>query len=157
MMLLAYPATLGLAGPALRFIAAYVAAGDWSKVIGLLVASSRVAGGGGIAIAAVSIPIVLYCKNYFDPGYAAPMIAALAGLPVVALTALRSEAIRGLGWLGLGWAPLQLGQPLFFLLLAAAIVIITQQISPSAAVGTAILAHAAMLALQSKMLRARTG
>lgn len=155
MTLLAYPATLGLPGTALRFGAEYTAAGDWPKVIGLLKASSWIAFGCGMAVALAGIAAVLSFNTYLDPGYVGPIIVALAGVPVVALAVVRSEAIRGLGWLGLGWAPLQLGQPLSFLLLVTVIILTAPKLSATMAVGAAILAYAAMLIVQRGLLHMR--
>ena len=94
-ILLAYPATLGLPGAAVRFIGQYAAANDWQHVVGFMQASSWLAFGCGALIASLTIPAVLYFKPYLNPDYVAPTIVALAGIPFVALTIVRSEAIRG--------------------------------------------------------------
>src|SRR5262249_15965400 len=141
MTLLAYPATLGLPGAAVRFAAQYATARDWPHVAGLLVMSSWLTFGCSVVIALVGIPPVLYLQSYFNPGYVAPMIVPLAGFPVVALSMVRSEAIRGLGWLGLAWGPLQLGQPLLFLVVAVAIMFFAMELSASMVVGASIVAY----------------
>ena len=51
MVLLAYPATLGLPGAAVRFVAQHVAAEDWQHVVGFMKASSWLAFGCGALIA----------------------------------------------------------------------------------------------------------
>jgi O-antigen/teichoic acid export membrane protein len=157
MTLLAYPATLGLPGAAVRFAAQYATARDWPHVAGLLVMSSWLGFGCSAVIALVGVPAILYFKAHIDPGYVAPMIVALAGLPVVAVSMVRSEAIRGLGWLALAWGPLQLGQPLLFLIVAVAIMFIATELSASMVVGASIAASAAMLIAQWGVLRARLG
>jgi O-antigen/teichoic acid export membrane protein len=45
MALLAYPATLGLHGAAVRFVAQYAATDDWQHVVGFIKASSWLAFG----------------------------------------------------------------------------------------------------------------
>jgi O-antigen/teichoic acid export membrane protein len=157
MVLLAYPATLGLPGAAVRFVAQYAAANDWQHVVGFMKVSSWLAFGCGALLATIAIGAVLVFKPYLDPAYVAPTIVALAGIPVVALTIVRSEAIRGLGWLALAWGPLQLGQPLLLLIVAAIILFIAMQLTATMAVGASIVAYAANLIAQWGILRARLG
>ena len=157
MTLLAYPATLGLPGAAVRFVAQYAAANDWQHVAGLMKVSSWLAFGCGALVATLAIPAVLYFKSYLNPGYVAPTIVALAGIPIVALTIVRSEAIRGLGWLALAWGPLQLGQPLLLLIVTAAMVFFAMQLTAAMGVGASILAYAANLIAQWGVLHARLG
>ena len=157
MTLLAYPATLGLPGAAVRFVAQYAAANDWQHVVGFMQASSWLAFGCGALIATLAIPAVLYFKPYLNPDYVAPTIVALAGIPIVALTIVRSEAIRGLGWLALAWGPLQLGQPLLLLIMTAAMVFFAMQLTAAMGVGASILAYAANLIAQWGVLHARLG
>lgn len=152
--LLAYVATLGLPGAAVRFVAQYSAAADWPNVIGLIRASSLIATGCGIAVALLGIPGVIWLGPYVDAGYVGPIIVALVGLPVLVLGAVSSEVIRGFGWVGLAWAPL-VGQPALLLLTATAVVFTTHGLTSTMAVGAAILAHAAMLIFQRGVLRAR--
>ena len=157
MTLLAYPATLGLPGAAVRFVAQYAAANDWQHVVGLMKVSSWLAFGCGALVATLAIPAVLYFKSYLNPDYVAPTIVALAGIPIVALTIVRSEAIRGLGWLALAWGPLQLGQPLLLLIMTAAMVFFAMQLTAAMGVGASILAYAANLIAQWGVLHARLG
>jgi O-antigen/teichoic acid export membrane protein len=157
MTLLVYPTTLGLPGAAVRFAAQYRAAKDWPHLIGLLRTSAFLAFGCGAAVAAAGISAVLYFKTDVNAGYVGPIVMAFVGLPVVALSIVRSEAIRGLGWLGLAWGPPQLGQPLLLLLVAVAMMFIVLRLSASIVVGASILAYLAMLIAQSRALRARLG
>jgi O-antigen/teichoic acid export membrane protein len=157
MTLLAYPATLGLPGAAVRFVAQYAAANDWQYMVGFMKVSSWLAFGCGALVATLAISAVLYFNSFLHPGYFAPTIVALAGIPIVALTLVRSEAIRGLGWLALAWGPLQLGQPLLLLIMAAAMVLITMQLTAAMAIGASILAYAANLVAQRAILNARLG
>ena len=140
--LLAYPATLGLPGAAVCFVAQYAAANDWQHVVGLMKVSSWLAFGCGALVATLAIAAVLYFKSYLNPGYVAPTIVALAGLPIVAMIIVRSEAIRGLGWLALAWGPLQLGQPLLLLIMTAGMVLFAMQLTAAMGVGASILAYA---------------
>ena len=157
MTLLAYPATLGFPGAAVRFVGQYAAASNWQHAIGFMRASSWVAFGCGALIATLTIPAILYFKSYLNPDYVAPMIAALAGIPFVALAIVRSEIIRGLGWIALAWGPLQLGQPLLFLIVAAIIVFSGMQLTAAVAVFASILAYAMNLIAQWRVLHGRLG
>ena len=157
MSLLAYPATLGLPGAAVRFVAQYAAADDWQHVAGFMKMSSWLAFGCGALIATLAIGAVLLFNFHLDPGYVAPTIVALAGIPIVAPALVRSEAVRGLGWLALAWGPLQLGQPLLLLILTASILLTATQLNATIAVGASILAYAATLIVQWAVLRMRLG
>ena len=157
MTLLAYPATLGLPGAAVRFVGQYAAANDWRHAIGFMRTSSWLAFGCGALIAALAIPAVLYFESYLNPDYVAPMIVALAGIPFVALTIVRSEIIRGLGWIALAWGPLQLGQPLLLLIVAATVVFSAMQLTAAVAVFASILAYSMNLIAQWRVLHARLG
>src|SRR4029077_15653497 len=55
MALLAYPATLGLPGAAVRFVAHYAAADDWQQVTGFLRTSSWLVAGNSTAGALLAI------------------------------------------------------------------------------------------------------
>jgi O-antigen/teichoic acid export membrane protein len=157
MILLAYLATLGLPGAAVRFVGQYAAANDWQHVVGFMQASSWLAFGCGTLIATLTIPAVLYFKPSLNPDYVAPTIVALAGIPFVAVIIVRSEAIRGLGWIALAWGPLQLGQPLLLLIVAATIVFSAMQLTAAVAVFASILAYSMNLIAQWRVLHARLG
>jgi hypothetical protein len=104
----------------------------------------------------LAIGALLLFNFHLDPGYVAPTIVALAGIPIVAPALVRSEAVRGLGWLALAWGPLQLGQPLFLLLILTASILLTStQLNATIAVGASILAYAATLIVQWSVLRMR--
>jgi O-antigen/teichoic acid export membrane protein len=157
MTLLAYPASLGLPGAAVRFVGQYAAANDWQHVVGFMQASSWLAFSCGALIATLTIPAVLYFKPYLNPDYVAPMIVALAGIPFVALTIVRSEAIRGLGWIALAWGPLQLGQPLLLLIITATMVLSAMQLTAALGVFASILAYLTNLIAQWRVLHMRLG
>ena len=93
MILLAYP-TLGLPGAAVRFMAQYAAADDWQHVVGFMKLSSWLAFGCGALVATLAIGAAPLFKSHLDPAYVEPTIVALAGIPIVALTIVRSELIR---------------------------------------------------------------
>jgi O-antigen/teichoic acid export membrane protein len=157
MTLLAYLATLGLPEAALRFVAQYATANDWQHVSGLMKVSSSLAFGCGALVATFAIPAVLYFDSFLDSSYIAPTVVAIAGIPIVALTIVRSEAIRGLGWLALAWGPLQLGQPLLLLIVTAVMVFTATQLTATIGVAVSIVAYAANLIAQWGILRARLG
>jgi O-antigen/teichoic acid export membrane protein len=157
MTLLAYPATLGLAGAAVPLVAQQAAANDWQHVVGFMKVSSWLAFCFGALVATLAIGAVLASKSYLDPAYVAPTIVALAGIPIVALSIVRSEAIRGLGWLAVAWGPLQLGQPVFLLVVTAILLFIVMQLTATMAVGASIVAYVANLIVQWGVLHARLG
>jgi O-antigen/teichoic acid export membrane protein len=119
--------------------------------------SSWLAFGSGALVATLAIGAVLVFKSYLGPAYVAPTIVALAGIPIVALSIVRSEAIRGLGWLAVAWGPLQLGQPVFFLAVTAILSFIVMQLTATMAVGASIVAYAANIIAQWGVLQARLG
>ena len=119
--------------------------------------SSWLAFGCGVLTATSAIGAVLVFVTYLDPAYVAPSIIALAGIPIVALTIVRSETIRGLGWLTLAWGPLQLGQPLFLLMMIAIISFSAMQLTATIAVSASIAAYATNLIAQWWILHARLG
>jgi O-antigen/teichoic acid export membrane protein len=155
LMLLAYPATLGLPASALRFAAEYAGAKNWPKVVGLIRASSWISGGLGITVALVGSATVWLLARHLEQGYIAPTIISLAGVPILALSITNMEVIRGFGWLGLSWIPSQLGQPLLLLFCAAALMLTIGELPATLAVAAAVLAHSAMLLIQRVLLRAR--
>ena len=157
MTLLAYPATLGLPGAAVRFVAQYAAADNWQQVVGFLNVSSWLAFGCGALVAILAIGAVLEFNFRLDPAYVAPTLVALVGIPIVALNIVRSESIRGLGWLALAWGPLQVGQPLLLLIMAAFILLVGLQLAATVAVGASIVAYAATLIAQWAVLHSRLG
>jgi O-antigen/teichoic acid export membrane protein len=157
MTLLAYAATLGLPGAAVRFVGQYAAANDWEHVVGFIQASSWLAFGCGALIASLTVPAVLYLRPFLNPDYVAPTIVALAGIPFVALAFVRSETIRGLGWIVLAWGPLQLGQPLLLLVIAALFVFSANRLTAAIAVFASILAWIINLVTQWGLLHGRLG
>lgn len=157
MILLAYPATLGLPGAAVRFVAQHAADDDWQHVVGFMRLSSWLAFGCGALVASLAIAVVLFFESYLDPGYIAPTILALAGIPIVALSIVRSEAIRGLGWVVLAWGPMQLGQPVLLLAGAAVILLIAMHLTAVMAVGASIIAYVVILVAQWGLSHVRLG
>jgi O-antigen/teichoic acid export membrane protein len=157
MTLLAYPATLGLSGAAVRFVAQHAAANEWQHVVGFMKVSSCLAFGGGALVATLAIVGTLIFKSYLDIAYVAPTIVALAGIPIVAVSIVRSEAIRSLGWLAVAWGPLQLGPPLFRLVATAILFLIAIQLTASMVVGASIVAYAANLIAQWGFFHVRLG
>jgi len=117
----------------------------------------RSAFGCGTLFSTLAILGVLFFKSYFDQNYLAPTIVALAGIPIVALIIVRSEAIRGLGWLALAWGPLQLGQPLVLLITTAVLLLVAAQLTATMTVACSIIAYAANLIAQWGVFRASLG
>src|SRR4029078_2026186 len=66
MVLLAYPATLGLHGAAVRLVAQYAAADDWQHVVGFMKVSSWLAFGCGALAATLAVGAVLLFKSHLD-------------------------------------------------------------------------------------------
>jgi O-antigen/teichoic acid export membrane protein len=154
--LLTYPATLGLPGAAVRFAAQYAAAKDWGRVLSLIETSSWLVLGCSALVALACITALLFFKEFLNPGYVVPLIVALVGLPFAALTLVRSEVMRGLGWLGLAWGPLQLGQPVVMLCIVMTYMIIsTQALSAVTVVVASIVAYVGILIAQWRIWRTR--
>ena len=154
---LAYPATLGLPAVALRFVAHYAALQDHAKLVGVIKASSWIALGFSTVVALAGIATVLCLKSYMDPGHVAPLIVALAGVPILALSLTVSEAVRGLRWFWLAWSPMQIGQPILLLTLVGAMLVMVQTLGASEVMSAAILAYGLLLIVQVKTLWVRLG
>ncbi len=111
MTTLAVPATLGLPVAMVRFLAEYRAGRDWGHFSGLLRRSQALTLGTGLALALLTWAIA--------SGLHAASPALLAGLalvPALALSALLMQTLRGMGRIEQAVAPSALLQPLFMLL-----------------------------------------
>lgn len=116
--LLSVPATLGLPHLIIRYIAAYQSRSVWSLMRGLLLQANQ-------AVLLISWGLVLLAAvigwalaDRLPPEGLATFWLALVLLPLVALNALRTATLRGLGYVLLGQLPEALIKPGLFILLA---------------------------------------
>jgi len=116
--LLSVPAKLGLPTLIIRYIAAYQTRSVWSLMRGLLLQANQ-------AVLLISWGLVLLAAvigwalaDRLPPEGLATFWLALVLLPLVALNALRTATLRGLGYVLLGQLPEALIKPGLFILLA---------------------------------------
>ncbi len=129
--LLSLPAALGLPMVSLRFVAEYSAAGVWSKVRGLLVRSILLTMLTGVAIAIVVATAILVAGDFVPVAYRIPLLLALLGIPVVALTQLGIQVGRAFGWVVAAFMPSQVLHPVLLLSVGGAFVVAGQTLGAS--------------------------
>jgi O-antigen/teichoic acid export membrane protein len=120
--LLVMPAGLGIPATSVRFLPEYAAGGAWSHVRGLVSRGVWLTILTSAAIALIAILIVLFAGDRVPTAYHAPLIIALAGLPVIALITLGSQIGRALGWVTTAYSPSQIWHPLLVLVTAGILV-----------------------------------
>ena len=120
LFLLALPAGLGLSAVCVRFLAEYVALDDWAKVRGLIGRSAALTLTTGIAIALITAAVIWFTPNLIRPQYRIPLLIAVFGVPLIALTTLGSQLGRAFGWVAWAYGPSQLWQPAVLLVVASA-------------------------------------
>ena len=118
LFLLALPAGLGLSAVCVRFLAEYVALDDWGKVRGLIGRSAALTLTTGIAIALIAAAVIWFTPNLIRAQYRIPLLIAVFGVPLIALTTLGSQLGRAFGWVALAYGPSQLWHPVVLLIVA---------------------------------------
>src|SRR5687767_1445171 len=103
--LLALPAGLGLSAVCVRFLAEYSALNEWPKVRGLIGRSAAITMGTGIAIALVAAAVIMLAPNLIKAPYRIPLLIAVLGVPLLALTALGAQIGRAFGWVAFAYGP----------------------------------------------------
>jgi O-antigen/teichoic acid export membrane protein len=144
--LLALPAALGLPIVSLRFLAEYSAAGAWSSVRGLLGRSVSLTLLTGIAIAVIGVVAILVLRDVVPVVYRLPLLLALFGVPVIALTQLGIQVGRAFGWVVAAYMPSQVVHPVLLLAVAGVFVVVGRSLTaPALVVATMIVATVALL------------
>jgi O-antigen/teichoic acid export membrane protein len=129
--LLALPAALGLPIVSLRFIAEYSAAGEWAKVRGLLGRGVSLTLMASVGIWIVATTAIVAAGSSVPAAYRVPLLLALFGLPVIALTQLAMQVGRAFGWVVAAFMPSQVLHPLMLLAFAGVFVAAGRELSAS--------------------------
>ncbi len=123
--ILALPAGLGFPPLCVRFLPSYAASGDWARARGLIARALQLTAGSAALLAALAAGVLFLAEVKLDPAFRVPLIAAVAGLPVMTWVGLFAQIGRSFGWPGIAYAPSQVVHPLLllaFLWLAAGVV-----------------------------------
>lgn len=126
---------LGLNLTMMRLVPQYLAGGKLSELRGLLRGGRGFAFAMGTAVAALGTCFVWLASDRLAPGTAAPVLIALACLPMYALTDVQDGIGRGQRWTLAGLAPPYLLRP--FLILAFVAVAHLASLPPSATLAMA--------------------
>ncbi|MGI9044883.1 MAG: oligosaccharide flippase family protein [Gemmatimonadaceae bacterium] len=157
--LLALPAALGLPVASVRFLPEYSAAGEWSRVRGLIGRSITLIVLTSVAIAVIAIMIVMLAGDRIPAAYRQPLLIAFAGLPVITLIALGAQIGRAFGWVVAAYSPVQIWYPLALLAIAGSLVLggatVTAHSLMIVSVGVMATCVVAQAILYAKRLRSR--
>lgn len=115
--LLSVPTALGLPTLTVRLVASYRAQGQWALMRGFLVRSNQVVFLLSVFIATIAAFVLTSVGSHFDPTEPSANLLALALIPLMGLSALRSAALRGLHHVVLGQLSDSLIMPGVFLAL----------------------------------------
>ena len=94
-LLMAVPATMGAQMALLRFVPAYIAKAEWSRLRGVIRLGLGATLLTGIVIAVFGTLVVLLFLSGLDPGLKATLFAGFALLPVLALVRSGVSVVRG--------------------------------------------------------------
>lgn len=115
--LLTVPTALGLPTLTVRLLASYRVHGQWALMRGLMTRSNQVVFLLSILIMAIAAAVVFLLRNRLESRDSTAFLFALALIPLMGLSALRSAALRGLHHVILGQLPESLIMPSLFLAL----------------------------------------
>jgi O-antigen/teichoic acid export membrane protein len=146
--LVAIAVGLGLPTTVLRFIPAYLAHSDWSRVHGILKGSLGVTLVAGVGTAVAGTVVALYI--YFSSG--ASVLTSVLGFclaPLLAIMALQQEAVKAFRYVGLAFGPALVFRPLLVLLGAGSYFVLTGDLSGQTALLITDISIALLLLLQA--------
>lgn len=116
-LLLTVPTGLGLPTLVVRLLASYGARQQWSRMRGLLVRGNQVVLGASLLMACLAASMIWIFAERFGADKATAFSLAMLLIPLTALGAMRSAALRGLHHVVLGQLPENLIMPALFLAL----------------------------------------
>lgn len=143
--ILGIPSQIGLPTLVMREAARYQVKEEWGLLRGLLTRSSQLAITASLLIA-IGTVLALVVAGESSSSRFATMQWALLLLPLMALAAIRSGALRGLGRVVVGQIPELLARPALHLLLIAGVVVIATPTTLTAPLAMALHAVAAFAA-----------
>lgn len=133
--LLTVPTGLGLPTLVVRLLASYRVHQQWDLMRGLLVRGNQVVFSASLVIALIAVAVIWGLGNRLSLVQTTVYILAMALIPLTALGAMRSAALRGLHHVVEGQLPESLVIPVLFVALLAAWSATDFEPSPQAAVG----------------------
>jgi O-antigen/teichoic acid export membrane protein len=116
-LLLTVPTGLGLPTLVIRLLASYRVYQQWGLMRGLLVRGNQAVLGASLAMALIAAAAIWWLEDRLGLVYTAVYVLALVLIPLTALGAMRSAALRGLHHVILGQLPESLVMPALFLAL----------------------------------------
>ena len=134
-LLLTVPTGLGLPTLVVRLLASYRVHQQWGLMRGLLVRGNQAVLGASLVIALIAGAVIWGLGDWLGLTHTGIYILALVLIPLTALGAMRSAALRGLHHVVLGQLPENLVMPGLFVALLAAWSATGSALSPQAAVG----------------------
>lgn len=134
-LLLTVPTGLGLPTLVVRLLASYRVHQQWGLMRGLLVRGNQAVLGASIVIMLIAAAVISGLGDRLGLTHTGVYVLALALIPLTALGAMRSAALRGLHHVVLGQLPENLVMPGLFVALLAAWSATGFALSPQAAVG----------------------
>ncbi len=134
-LLLTVPTGLGLPTLVVRLLASYRMQQQWGLMRGLLVRGNQTVLGASLVIALIAAAAIWGLGDRLGVSHKTVYLLALALIPLTALGAMRSAALRGLHHVVLGQLPENLVMPGLFVALLAAWGATGSALSPQTAVG----------------------
>ncbi len=116
-LLLTVPTGLGLPTLMIRLLASYGAHRQWGRMRGLLIRGNQAVLGASLLMVCLGASMIWIFSERFGPDKAAALSLAMLLIPLTALGAMRSAALRGLHHVVLGQLPENLIMPGLFLAL----------------------------------------
>lgn len=142
-MVLAVIAKLGLPQLLLREVAAASAREKWSLVRGILVRGEQAVWGGSLLVGVLAVTVIHLVPGWPEDDQIATVLWAVGLVPVMALGAIRSGALRGLQRVVLGLIPQALLRPgMLIILVSLAYVAAESNVDSALAMGLHVTAGA---------------
>ena len=138
-----------------RFVGAYTGTEQWSFLRGFMRRSTQIVGGLSLAIAAVSVVVVLVLIDDVDRGTALSFLAAALLLPVTAMGQLKASVMQGLKQVARAQAPTMVVRPIVFVVALVTLrYAFSQQVSAPVAILLQLVATTVALVLTLRFLQA---
>lgn len=157
-LLLTVPAGLGLPTLVIRLLASYAAHQEWGRMRGLLVRGNQAVLGASLLMACLAASMIWIFSERFGPDKASAFFLAVPLIPLIALGAMRSAALRGLHHVVLGQLPENLIMPGLFLALVGGGWLVqggAAALSPEYALGARLVAVAVAFGVGAVLLLKR--
>jgi O-antigen/teichoic acid export membrane protein len=147
-LFLAFLAGLGMSSAVLRFIPEYTVQQDWGHLRGIIWSSWGQTILAGVAIALLGNAIVFTLHHFYPFEPVTALALGLWGVPLLALTKLQLEMVRGIRAIALAYAPSAILYPLMLLAATFTWMQIRGSLTSVEAIGLALICLTLMLAYQ---------